>query len=312
MEIRKDYILDRYVFYAPGRKKRKREFKKAEKIKEKGPCFFCPGNENLTPKEIGRIEEKGEWKIRWFPNKFPVSELKGNANLRTSGNFFRFADSYGKHEVIAECKEHNKQLWDLDVKHIKQILDVYRNRIEELGNLKGVRYVIIFKNHGRESGTSLMHSHTQVSAVNIVPSLVQDEVNASKKGRACPYCKVIELERKKSRRCFENKTIAAFSPYASRFNYEIWIFPKKHLKNLSEFSEEEMSDLADILKKVLLKLRKLNVSYNFFLHYAPKGTNLHFHIEVTPRIATWGGFEISSDSIINSVLPEEAARFYRS
>ena len=92
---------------------------------KKGVCFFCPGNEKLTPPEIGRLEENGKWKVRWFPNKFPVSLLKGNAHLRTSGRFFTFADSYGKHEVIAECREHNKQLWDLDIKHIMHHAQVY-------------------------------------------------------------------------------------------------------------------------------------------------------------------------------------------
>jgi hypothetical protein len=38
---------------------------------------------------------------------------------------------------------------------------------------------------------------------------------------------------------------------------------------------------------------------------------LHFHIEVTPREATWSGFEYCSGTIINSVSPEDAAKFYR-
>ena len=73
-----------------------------------------------------------------------------------------------------------------------------------------------------------------------------------------------------------------------------------------------MLDLAAILKKVLKKLKELNLSYNFYIHYSPKKENLHLHIEVTPRIATWAGFEFSTDITINSVMPEEAAKFYRS
>ena len=80
---------------------------------------------------------------------------------------------------------------------------------------------------------------------------------------------------------------------------------------MEELEENELMDLALALKKILVKLKKINASYNFFIHYSPEKENLHFHIEITPRIATWGGFEISTDATINSVLPEDAARFYR-
>ena len=61
----------------------------------------------------------------------------------------------------------------------------------------------------------------------------------------------------------------------------------------------------------MVKLAKLNAAYNFVLHYAPKGKDLHFHIEVLPRIAKFGGFEFSSGIIVNQMMPEDAAKFYR-
>ena len=76
-------------------------------------------------------------------------------------------------------------------------------------------------------------------------------------------------------------------------------------------NDQELYDVASVLKKILVKLKKMNASYNFYLHYAPQGHDLHFHIEVTPRIGKWGGFELSTGAIINSVMPEDAAKFYR-
>jgi len=69
MELRKDYILDRWVIIATGRGKRPHEFKTEDDIyaDDKGPekCFFCPGNESMTPPEIGRVkDDKGGWKLR--------------------------------------------------------------------------------------------------------------------------------------------------------------------------------------------------------------------------------------------------------
>ena len=119
------------------------------------------------------------------------------------------------------------------------------------------------------------------------------------------------MKTKSKRKIFETKNVVAFAPFASRFNYEAWIFVKQHKKTMEELEENELEDIAAALKKILVKLKKINASYNFFIHYSPEKENLHFHIEVTPRIATWGGFELSTNAIINSVLPEDAARFYR-
>ncbi len=310
MELRKDYILDRWVVIAIERKKRRKEFRKEESVRKSKTCFFCPGNEETTPPEIGRVEENGKWIIRWFPNKFPAVRQEGNPVVKTDNEFFTFSSPYGRHEVIAECREHDKQLWDLTPEHIKKILYVYKERINGLKD-DNTKYVILFKNHGGAAGTSLIHSHTQVASINVIPTLVSKEISAAKKYDNCPYCRIIHIEKNSDRRCFENNNFIAFTPYASRFNFEIWVFPKRHIKDMNGLNEGEFVDLASILKKILGKLKELNAAYNFFLHYAPKDEDLHFHIEICPRFATWAGFEFSSDIIINSVAPEDAAKFYR-
>ncbi len=309
MELRKDYVLDRWVILSEGRGKRPHEFKHKVKKKEKKICFFCPGNEKLTPHEIGRVEEDGKWIIRWFPNKFPAVREEGDPIIKTDNTYFTFAAAFGEHEVIAETNDHEKQLWDMPKEHIKKLLDVYKKRIIALSEES--KYVILFKNHGKDAGTSLVHSHTQIASFNKVPVEVQQKVEACKKFDHCPYCDIINVEKGSFRRVFENNTFVCFTPYASRFNYEIWFFPKRHVRNLIDLSEEETFDLADLMQRVLAKLKEIDASYNYFLHYAPGGEDLHFHIELTPRLAKWAGFEFCSGTTINSVTPENAAKFYR-
>jgi UDPglucose--hexose-1-phosphate uridylyltransferase len=310
LELRKDYLLDRWVIISEKRRQRPKQFKKVEIKKDDSFCYFCPGNEHTTPPEIGRIEEKSKWKIRWFPNKFPAVDEEGNPKIISKG-FFSHAAAYGRHDVIAETPDHNKQLWDLKAQEIKEVLKVYSLRIKELSQIPNIKYVIVLKNHGREGGTSLIHTHTQVIAYNKIPELVKDEAKAVKRFRKCPYCDIIKVESESKRRVFVNKSFVSFTPYASRFNYEVWLFPRRHVKNITELDDKELTDLALMLQKILVKLRLLNCGYNFFLHYAPKGSDLHFHIEVTPRIATWAGYELASNETINSVSPESAAAFYR-
>ena len=308
--IRKDYILDRWVYYATQRKKRPREFKIVGEKNDENICFFCPSNEHLTPPEIGRIKNKGSWRMRWFLNKFPAVEKKGSAKLK-SKKFFSEGNSYGVHEIIVETPHHKSQLADLPAQQIGELFEVCKLRIRDLRRLNDVKYVDVFKNHGKDAGTSLVHSHTQVMALTQTPSLVIEEALAVKKYANCPYCEIIKSESKSKRKIIETEKVIAFAPYSSRFNYEAWIFVKKHKKTMEELDEGEYQDLALALKKILIKLKEINASYNFFIHYSPEKEDLHFHIEITPRIATWGGFELSTGFIINSVLPEDAARFYR-
>ncbi|MFC2154114.1 galactose-1-phosphate uridylyltransferase [Candidatus Altiarchaeota archaeon] len=313
-ELRKDYILDRWVIISLKRGKRPTDFTaKPEKIDEK-TCFFCPGNEHMTPPEISRVEEGGKWTIRVFPNKFPAvmdeegEEIKGLLSKKAA---------FGWHEVIADTNDHAKTLSDMSKEHLVKVFGVYMERIKELEERSNTKYVSVFKNHKKIAGASLSHSHTQVASVPIVPPLVQAEVDASKKymgdHTSCPFCDIWRNETKSERVIFEDEHTVAIAPYASRYNFEAWIMPKKHVGNFDQLKEDEKLSFVSTLKKILVRLRDGlgDPGYNFYLHYTPEGEDLHFHLEFCPRIGTWAGFESSTDIIINIMPPELAAKFYR-
>lgn len=311
IELRKDYILDRWSYIATDRGKRPKQFKKNGNRKKNEVCYFCPGNEKLTPPETGRTGDKNNWEIRWFPNKFPAVSEDFKNKIKTSDKYFTEGGAFGCHEVIVETPDHDKQLADLNEKDMEKILKVYSARVKNLSRKKDIKYVQLFKNSGEEAGTSLIHTHTQIVAANIVPELVREKIKAVKKYRKCPYCDIIEKEEKSDRLIFSNDGFAAFAPYAPRFNYEAWIFPKKHYKNITELKNGEFKDLAAVFKKVLSKLGKINAPYNFYLHYSPQNEDLHFHFEITPRMNKWAGLELATDSYVITVSPEDAAEFYR-
>jgi len=316
MELRKDYILDRWVILSDARGKRPHEFKIENDIyagdKGAANCFFCPGNESMTPPELGRLKEDGtKWKMRWFDNRFAAVDKRGNPVVRTDNGFFTYSDAYGSHEVIVETNDHSKQLIDLSEDDIMQLLKLYDQRINELMNQPNIKYVSVFKNEGKLSGTSIIHSHSQIISLNIVPTDVRAKIEAMKKFSSCPYCDIINVEKTSFRHVHEDDTCLTFTPYASRFNFEVWIMPKSHYKTLSDFSEDEMFDLAAAVKRVLRKIKELNAPFNMVLFYAPKGEDLHFHIEILPRVSVFAGFEYGTGMYINSVYPEAAAQFYK-
>lgn len=207
------------------------------------------------------------------------------------------------------------ELADLSVKHIKEILEVFRERINVLSKLDSVKYVQVFKNHLQQAGTSIVHTHSQIIAYNIVPVRVMKKIEASKnyfnKYGHCPYDDIISREIDSLRRIVENDHFISFTPYASRFPMEALILPKKRAHNLNDFSDEQLYALADQLKFILRKLQTINAPYNLLFYYAPNN-EFRFHIEICPRLTTWAGFELATETIINPISPEEAAKFYRS
>jgi len=128
IKLRKDYILNRWSYIASDRGKRPQQVKKDKaKNKENGKkdvCYFCPGSENLTPPEIGRISNKNkkdEWQVRWFLNKFPAVDERLKKKIETADKFYTNGEAFGFHEIIAETPDHEKQLADLSVEEIEGV-----------------------------------------------------------------------------------------------------------------------------------------------------------------------------------------------
>lgn len=314
-ELRKDYLLDEWVIIAAGRGKRPTDFSgKPESGEEMGTCFFCPGNEHLTPPEISRVEEDGNWVIRVFPNKFPaVSKEEGDA----SGGLRSMQAAYGVHEIVADTNDHAKTLTDMPPDHIVRVFDVYMKRIEALTADERTNYVAVFKNHKKVAGASLSHSHAQIISTPMLPPVVRREVEAVRQYSAdhgsCPHCDAWRGELQGDRRIAEDEYTAAFAPYASRFNFEAMVLPKRHVGNFCDLDDGEKASFCTTLKTILARLRDGlgDPGYNYFLHYAPGGDDLHFHVKICPRLSTWAGFEYTTGIIINTMPPETAAAFFR-
>jgi len=298
--IRKDFLLDRYSLISEARKGRPKHFTcEADEEKPGQTCFFCPGNESLTPPTIDQFPAKGPWEVRVFRNKFPA--LKPPA---------------GDHEIIVETNRHGENFEDMAPERMLQAFKMYEKRRKALE--KKYKYAAIFKNVSKGGGASLPHSHTQIVAANIVPPIPREEAKAAKhhwdKWHRCSWCDYMAKADRK-RVAFETAKNIAITANAPRFAYEVWVMPKRHVGNFDELKHEEALDFCKMLNKVLVKIAKeLGCKpYNIAFHHAGKGEKfVHFHAEVLPRTATHAGYELGEGAYIVDVSPEEAAKFYRS
>jgi UDPglucose--hexose-1-phosphate uridylyltransferase len=184
-----------------------------------------------------------------------------------------------------------------------------------LRKIKGIKYVIVFKNEGGKAGASIAHSHSQVIALPLIPPEIKKEYEDYGDYRvehgSCPFCDAIKTEEGKSRVIWEDKNLFVLSPFASQFPYGAWFLPKRHFKSMDEITESEKASFAKALKIMLAKLDQIDVAYNYFFHNSVNGEDFHMHLKLEPRPNVWAGLELGTGVIINAVPPEDAAKFYQ-
>lgn len=295
-DLRKD-IMGRRVVLTYSRGSRPRDVSppaRAQKTGDPAKCFFCPGNEHLTPPEIDRVEKDGRWEVRCFPNKFPAF-------------FAESKKTYGRHEVIVETPEHAKSLSELSEENICDYLALLQRRMNDAKKDARLKYTLVFKNEGGAAGASLEHTHTQLVSMEAVPALI------AKMGRKTAAFAKLEKQNRK-RTWLQTRHYFAFCPKASRFRHEFWIMPRFEAASLVELSEAQLRGLSSILKTSLSALDAATGfgPYNIVFHSAPHaGGKFPFHLEILPRLSTWAGFEFGTDMVMVSTRPHECAGILR-
>jgi UDPglucose--hexose-1-phosphate uridylyltransferase len=332
-ELRKDYLLDRWVVIATERGRRPTDFaKQKKKPAQASVCPLCPGNEHMTPPAVlVYLESNGEirkdkdengfrpknWLIRCIPNLYPAfappKEQTDQAQIMKSNSF---GLAIGHHEVLVESPRHDEDPADAKLPQLVHVINAYIDRLRELSAKPYVQYVSIFRNHGLEAGASLSHAHSQIIATPFVPTIVDKEIAASKnfwnQHGKCVFCEIIKKESKSPRLVHDNARFVVLAPYASVHPMEFWILPKKHDANLLNLTQTETKALAETLKASLKGLKDLvnDPPYNYGFHLSTNKDAencYHWHLEVYPQLAIWAGFEKSTGMYINTVTPETAA-----
>jgi len=327
-ELRQDLVTGDWVVIATGRSKRPKEFAKSEEIKEpenpETECPFCNPAENEPENRLLVYNDnQDEWTLRVIHNKYPAFDRKGEAPQHFEEGPYFGMESIGYHEVII-TRDHRNQIANLNKVEVAEILDAYQERYVDLMNKKSVNYIEIFHNHGRESGASIVHPHSQLMAIPVISPYVKSELdgaeNYHRTSQTCVYCTMLEWElggAKKKRVIFENDDFVAFCPFASRVAFEVWVAPKKHKPYFERITREEKVSAGEALQVAVGKIYKAlnNPPYNFYLHTSPcDGRDYpyyHWHIEILPRTSVWAGFELSTGIEISTLEPEEAAEFLR-
>lgn len=326
-EWRKDPILDRWVVIATERAKRPTDFLCSPDQLDPGNCPLCVGNEAKTPPEILAFRpadtppNQPGWWIRVVPNKFPAVR-SDERHYSWRDGIYEAMNGIGVHEVIVESTDHEPDMIDQTDQQVEEVLWAWRARSIDLRADTRLKYIQIFKNKGRIGGASLEHTHSQLVGLPLVPVDITQELAGFHEYRqhqgTCAYCDMVQQELfHQERVVMENDRFVCITPFAARFPFEMWIVPKYHQSDFDQIGEDDIRDLAPVLRGSLVKLAGTvcRPPYNLVLHTAPINVGgeifYHWHFEILPRLTIMAGFELGTGYFINPTPPELAAEALR-
>ena len=281
-QFRKDVFTGRWVIVAQAEVVRPSDFHFKKFTRETTFCPFCETHEPSTPPEIFAIRQAGSpangagWAVRVVPNSQLRLRIEGDLGRRPEG-FHDLMNGVGADEIIAETHRHDRSLHELEVNEITDVIRTYVARIVDLERDKRMRYVLIFKNHGKEAGArTITHSISQLMALPVTPRVIKAKLMAARDYYAskerCIYCDVLHQELTDRKRLIaENDGFVSLAPFASRSPFEVSVFPKFHSSAFSGISPVQIEQLAWILRDVLQRLDRTlgGPPYNLALQDRP-------------------------------------------
>jgi len=326
-QLRQNIITGEWVVFAPERAKRPTDYitVTTERKQKKDDCPFCVDSKKSEYDK--RLKEYDTNFTYTLPNKFPAfverPELYSPKIYNIEDEFYKMKLALGGHDVVV-VKDHDQALNKFTPAIWEDLIGVFKKRYKYFGKIPNVEYIMPIYNHGPEAAASIEHPHAQIFASAIVPNIVAREVRHTaqyySENKKCAFCDLIEHEKEQNTRIlFENSDFIAFTFYAARFPFEVWILPKRHKAYFDEITPQEIVSLAKICNQVFTRFDETlnDPPLNFFIHSGPVAEKYddlsyyHWHLEIAPRLAIYGGYELGSGMVIDIITPEAAADYLR-
>jgi len=283
-------------------------------------CYFCPGN-----LRVSGARNDDYRRIFVFDNDHPCVGSNAPQDLMPPAGIYRNRPADGIARIVCYSPKHNLSLAELEASEIEDLLKTWRAQYAELGARPEVRHVLVFENKGEVVGVSNPHPHCQIYATNFVFKTIENEAAISmshfrETGRVL-FQDILQAEHDDGRRIiFENSSAIAFLPYFARYAYECYVAPKATHAGLAGLNSNELRDLAEALKAMLVRydnLWQMPFPYVMTLHHAPTDgadySGFHFHIEFHPPLRKpnllkyLAGPEIGGGNFLSDTLPEDKA-----
>ena len=211
----------------------------------------------MTPPETLVLPEKGDWRVRVVPNLYPALE---------------------RQEVVVHSRRHIRTLAELEDDEPELVAEAWQRRAAAHAG-----YVHALVNEGREAGSSLPHSHSQlVWLPEPPPAHARPRVEAFLEGGG----------------------LVAGCPWASRLPYETVIAPAE--PDPAGIQSPLLGPAVRLLAEIVRRLHAVEgpVPLNAWLEHDEHD----WRIVLLPRLTILAGLELGAGIFVNTLPPEEAAR----
>ena len=211
----------------------------------------------MTPPQTFVLPAAGAWRVRVVPNLYPALD---------------------RQEVVVHSPGHLRSIAELADDQVALVAQAWqeRRRAEPAG------YLHALINEGREAGSSLPHTHSQLAWLPSEPA-----PEPPRRGE------IVE----------EQGRLVAWCPWISRLPYESAIAPVD--PEPDGFDSSLLPDALQLLAELVRRLRRLEgtVPLNAWLHNDESG----WRVVLLPRLSVLAGLELGAGVYINTLAPEEAA-----
>jgi len=262
-ELRRDPESGRVAIIAPGRARRPGAARLALEpptAAELDKCPFCAGHEHMTPPQTLVLPKEGEWRVRVVPNLYPALE---------------------RQEVVVHSRRHVRSIAELEEQELDLVATAWRRRAEAHPG-----YVHALVNEGREAGSSLPHSHSQLVWLPEAPPI---------------------HGRPRGEHVLQQDGVTASCPWASRLPYETVIAPRE--PESSGLASDRLGPALRLLATVVRRLHLLEgpVPLNVWVEHDDRD----WRVVLLPRLTVLAGLELGAGIFVNTLPPEEAAERLR-
>jgi len=209
------------------------------------------------------LPEGGSWRVRVVPNLYPA---------------------FARQEVVVHTPDHERSLADLADDQLELVAEAWRRRRADIPT----GYLHALVNEGREAGSSLPHTHSQLVWLPQPPPETQ-----------------LSVDRNRWHAFEERDGLVLACPWASRGPYECVIAPAEPAAGAFG---DQLGAALGLLARGIRRIRSVAgaVPLNAWLHDSDD-----WHVELVPRLSILAGVELGAGWWINALSPEDAAAALR-
>jgi UDPglucose--hexose-1-phosphate uridylyltransferase len=193
--------------------------------------------------------------------------------------------AFARQEVVVHTPQHLRSLTELEDAQLDLVADAWRARSAAVHGA----YMHAIVNEGREAGSSLPHTHSQLVWLPEQPDEARHEV-----------------DRRRWRIVLERDGLVLACPWVSRLAYECVIAPAE--PQAHAFRSELLAPALRLLAEAIRRVRAAAgpAPVNAWVHDGPD-----WHVELLPRLSVLAGVELGAGWWINALPPEAAAELLR-